>query len=129
METQRELIPSRGATRLAWSLWALALLFEALGLYFGVVDAAAPPADTSGFNDIGPFLLAAVLAIAAVGALVAARRHTNPIGWILLGVGLVMMLGDFAGGYAVHGLLARPGSLPGAAGMAWLAGWTPGPSL
>jgi hypothetical protein len=128
MDGKHEPIPSRAAARLAWSLWALAILLEALGLYFGVVDAAARPAATTGFNDIGPVLLAAELAIITVGALVAARRHVNPIGWLLLAAGLVMALGDFAGAYAVHGLLARPGSLPGALFMAWLTEWTHGPT-
>jgi hypothetical protein len=122
-------VSRRTSIWLAWLLWAVGMLFVALGLYFGLVDAAARPADTTGFNDIGPFLLAAELAILTVGALVARRRPRNLIGWILLAAGLVMTLGDFAGGYAVHGLLARPGSLPGALFMAWLTEWTHGPTL
>jgi len=74
----------RTSSWLAWLLWAMGMLFVALGLYFGLVEAAARPADTIGFNDIGLFLLAAELAILIVGALVAWRRPRNLIGWILL---------------------------------------------
>jgi len=129
MDAKRELILSRAAARLARSLWALAVLFVALGLYFHVLDAAAQPADTTGSNDIGPVLLAAELAIITVGALVAARRPGNPIGWILLAAGLSMTVGDFADGYAVHGLLSRPGSLPGAGVMAGVSEWARGPTI
>ncbi len=130
-ETQRRgaLVSRRSAARLAWCVWALAVLFVAFGLYFRAVDGAASIANNPGANDIGPLLLAAEIAIFTVGALVAARRPGNPIGWILLAAGLSIALGDFADGYAVHGLLARPGSLPGAAGMAWVSEWTRGPTI
>jgi hypothetical protein len=119
----------RTAARLAWSLWALAILFLALGLYLGATDSGIPSSATPARNDIGPIFLAAELAIITVGALVAARRPANPIGWLLCATGLVMSLGDLADGYAAHGLLAHPGSLPGAALMAWLSEWTRGPTI
>jgi hypothetical protein len=40
------------------------------------MDQIAQTTGTPGFNDIGPFLVAAEVAIATVGALVAARRHS-----------------------------------------------------
>ncbi len=129
MEAQRDLISSRLAARLAWSLWALAMSFVALGLYFHVLAGATPQGNTPVLNDIGPLLLAAELAIPSVGALVARRRPGNPLGWILLAAGLSMTLGDFADSYAVYGLLVRPGSLLGAGVMAWLSEWTRGPTI
>ena len=53
-----------------------------------------------------------------VGALIASRRHRNPIGWILLATGLLWML-DY---YDVYGV-ARPGSLPFLVEMAGLNNW------
>jgi hypothetical protein len=53
-----------------------------------------------------------------VGALIASRRHRNPIGWILLATGLLWML-DY---YDVYGV-ARPGSLPFPVEMAGLNKW------
>jgi hypothetical protein len=124
---------ARTAARLAWSLGALAILCLAIGLIFTAVDGAsgpgAPSANTAASNVIGPFLLAALVAIATVGALVAARQPTNAIGWILCAVGLMLSLGDFSGGYATHALLAKPGSLPGGVVMAWVSSWSQGPTV
>jgi hypothetical protein len=115
--------------RLAWSLWALAILLEAVGLYFKAVNAATIASQASALNNIGPVFLAAELALVTVGALVASRRPANPSGWILYAAGLVFALGDLADGYALHGLLARPGSLPGAAIMAWVSEWSRGATV
>src|SRR5215213_3105578 len=43
-----------------------------------------------------------------VGALIAARRPRNPIGWILLAHGLLWMLSDVMDYYGIYGV-ARPG--------------------
>ena len=123
---------NRTAARLAWSLWALAMLFIALGIYFHAANPVISnqPGDTSTRNDPPVLLLlAAVVAIPTVGALVASRRQANPIGWILCGLGLMLSLSDFAGDYALQALLTRPGSLPGGELMAWLAAWGHGPSI
>jgi hypothetical protein len=53
------------------------------------------------------------LAFPLVGALIASRRPTNPIGWLCLAVGISWMLAIASGAYAVYGLrVADPGSLP-----------------
>jgi two-component system, NarL family, sensor kinase len=51
---------------------------------------------------------------AAVGVLLAAKRPRNVVGWLLLGVALSLALNILFVRYAVYGLLAHPGSLPGA---------------
>jgi hypothetical protein len=58
---------------------------------------------------------------AAVGALVASRRPRHPVGWLLLGVGLALMVTLLVQAYVDYGLLARPGSLPGARYLAGFA--------
>lgn len=50
-----------------------------------------------------------VLAFAGVGAVVAARRPENPIGWLFLAIGVVEPISAFAEAYA------RFGTIPGAA--------------
>jgi hypothetical protein len=53
-----------------------------------------------------------LVAYAIVGAVLASRRPANPIGWLLLAVGLVSAARGLAGEYALHALAgpARPAS-------------------
>ena len=67
-----------------------------------------------------PFIF---LVVTLVGALVASRRPTNPIGWISLAAGLALALFNAAGEYAIYALLSQPASLPGAQVAAWLREW------
>ena len=60
----------------------------------------------------------------AVGAVVALRRPGNPIGWLLLGTGLVAALGAFALEYGVFAIVGRTVALPGGTFGAWLGSWT-----
>ena len=77
----------RAAAWLAWSLWALcvALIALALLLDFLTVDVPLPPGE--GLLRLGPGLavLTGVLSLAypTVGALIASRLPTNPIGDLL----------------------------------------------
>jgi hypothetical protein len=56
----------------------------------------------------------AALSAATVGTVVASRRPSHPVGWLLLGLGLSVPWSDVLDGYAEYGALARPGSLPAA---------------
>jgi len=110
-------VKGRIAARVAWTLWgAVALLLALAGLFTALNASLSEPLS---------YILLSVdfLAVALIGALVAARRPTNPLGWILLGI-MVMMSVVFVGdGYAVYGLYTRPGSLPGTLWAAWASGW------
>ena len=55
-----------------------------------------------------------------VGAALTARRADHAVGWLFLGLGLSMAAAGPIDGYATYGAVARPGSLPGAAGVAHL---------
>jgi hypothetical protein len=57
---------------------------------------------------------AAILVWSFVGSLIAARRPSHPIGWLLAGIALVWALQECFFGYAAYGLVAHPGSLPAA---------------
>jgi hypothetical protein len=67
-----------------------------------------------------PLLVAAVSA-ATVGALLGSRRPAHPVGWLLLGLGLLVVANGVASGYVNYGLLAQPGALPGAGYLAGIA--------
>jgi hypothetical protein len=71
------------AARVAWSLFALFLLLGALGFVLTVFGPA--PEEDLFFAAVGGFAL--------VGALVARREPSNPIGWILLATGITLTLG------------------------------------
>jgi hypothetical protein len=58
---------------------------------------------------------------ATVGAIIAARRPGNGIGWILCAVGLAAAVANFAQDYATFALLGRPQWLPGGLVLGWLA--------
>jgi hypothetical protein len=67
-----------------------------------------------------PLLVAAVSA-ATVGALVGSRRPAHPVGWLLLGLGLLVVGNGVVSGYVTYGLLVRPGALPAASYLAGIA--------
>ena len=95
-------------------LWALVLLGLVVTAWLnhllrraGRLDLAqrgAPPVRTA----------LAALSAATVGAVVASRRPSHPVGWLLLGLGLSVPWSDVLDGWVDYGVLARPGSLPAA---------------
>ncbi|MGH2681799.1 MAG: hypothetical protein ACRDIX_01040 [Actinomycetota bacterium] len=109
----------RSAARLAWSLWALAVLGLASGGVWGFINRQTPREESA---LVGVVFGLVALALATVGALVASRRAENPIGWVFLGQGVAFAVGaGLAGEYAAYGLLTDPGTLPAARHLAWLA--------
>jgi hypothetical protein len=64
-------------------------------------------------GDAHPYLLAMVSA-ATVGAVLAGRRPRHPVGWLLLAIAVSVIVLGSCDAYAAYGMLARPGSLPGA---------------
>ena len=122
----------RRAALLAWSLAGLsvAMFVATVPLCLLARSAHVPRswgADLSiaGLLGGGLFLL-----FPLVGAMIASRRPKNPIGWILLGDGLLWMLSDVMDYYAVYGV-ASPGSVPFAVGVAGINNvlWVPAVGL
>jgi hypothetical protein len=105
--------------RLAWSLAGacVALVLSSLVLLLAVSHAW----DVSQYY----FEYAAVaVAFALLGAVVAAHRPENPIGWLFLAIGLSGALGVVSNEYVRYTLVTAPGALPGGSVAAWLSGWT-----
>ena len=63
-----------------------------------------------------------------VGAMVSARRASNPLGWLMLGMGAMSSVAVLLGAYAGYALLPRPG-LPLGAEAAWVTSWIYWPVL
>jgi MFS family permease len=99
---------------LAWVLWTLTMLGIAASLWWDHLLRQAGRADlVQPTTNALPWLLALVSA-PTVGAVLATRRSRHPVGWLLLGLGASIGLTGFTDGYALYGLLARPGWLPAA---------------
>ncbi|MEA2134546.1 MAG: hypothetical protein QOC68_2455 [Solirubrobacteraceae bacterium] len=76
--------------RLPWAIWV------------GIVAVGVATSPSALGDGVGPYLAYTVfvLAFSTVGALVAARRPRNPIGWLLLGAGLSYVVGGVTVSYA-----------------------------
>jgi hypothetical protein len=105
---------------LAWSSLALCLALAALALaLFFRNGSPARLLDDSVAVD-----LAIAVTFPTVGALIAARRPGNAIGWLFCAIGLSEAVAVFTGEYATYALITRPGALPAGVALAWLSTWT-----
>jgi signal transduction histidine kinase len=115
----------RTTRRAAWSLWILTLVIAAIGLSLLVWDWAAPV--PAGFFGIRGFNGLWAVGFGGVGALLAWRRPSHPVGWILAAAGLVAAA-DFA--TFEYGLAASAGHrLPGSEYAGWVQLWIWVPSI
>lgn len=106
---------------LAWSIWVVAVALTAAGMVLLALVPADRAPGGSRLIDVLPYT-PMPLSLATVGALVAARRPTNAIGWLLLSAGGWHGMQFFMGGYAVFGLFGGL-DLPGARLSAWVFAW------
>jgi hypothetical protein len=101
-------VRERYAGPLAWALFAL---FVALVVAGGLVTVLGPAPE-------GDLFFLAVLGFAWVGALVASRQARNPIGWLLLAIGITLALG------ALVDASLMLDDAPARGLSAWLSDWT-----
>jgi len=122
---------ARTGARLAWmtfGLVAVSFVGSLIAFGFAAQTAAGPSRE---FAE-GGALLAMMFSFPVVGVLVAAREPDNPIGWLLLAIGLVWEVwGGVAGIYVIWGFDVDPGSLPRPDLVAALTSsvWVPGLGL
>jgi signal transduction histidine kinase len=115
----------RTAAWLAWSLCAACVALIALALFPIFLDFITPesilllPADRPSY---GFAVLTGVLSLAypMVGALIASRFPTNPIGWIFCSVGLLYTAQRFSLAYADYAVVENL-ALPGSEYAAWFS--------
>jgi hypothetical protein len=96
----------------AWGACALTLVLAAVIIFMILVNGD----DVYDAN----FTIVAVSS-AIVGAVVASRRPTNPVGWLFLGGVLGAAIKVLAGEYAVYGISTNPGAVPLPYVMAWIS--------
>jgi hypothetical protein len=102
-------------------LCALVLAAVALFWVLGVGPSRPQGWGTKGIELI---LLLSPVSFSTVGAAIALRQPGNAIGWVCLGIGLVLALGFVADPYGSYGQIAGTERLPGAMFFAWLENWT-----
>src|SRR5262249_24855679 len=119
-------VSARRAAWSAWALWALTLLLVisclALLLYWCAPDMlrgdARPRAGAEPSLNMLPkyiadlFGLATFLAFATLGALMVSRAKERRIGWLYCAIGLVGVVDNFSGLWAIVALLVTPNTLP-----------------
>jgi hypothetical protein len=101
--------------------WVSSIALTVVGL---VLLAATWDLDVPSTWGVRGFLIVLSPVAATIGAIVATRVRGNPVGWLLLAAGLLAGVQQAAEAWAEYGILAHPGTLPGAEIAAWLAGWT-----
>jgi signal transduction histidine kinase len=107
-------VQQRTASRVAWTVLAVALGLALVAQWFSIMDRPVARAVENGIF-VGIFM-----AMGLVGALVIGRQPRNLVGWILLATGAAAGVAFFAAEYANHGTFADPGSLPGLAWAWWV---------
>src|SRR5215218_1283016 len=115
----RDARPRRWSGVLAWAVWALAMLGLAAAAWLDhLVRQAGSPAAAWLLQPASIPLLVAAVSAATVGALLGSRRPAHPVGWLLLGLGLLVVADVVVSEYVAYGVVARPGSLSGASYLA-----------
>ena len=109
-------------TRAAWGLWAVAMVVTLSAIVLVVITRSVPRGpydqwDLAVLRDVG------FLSYLTVGLIIAAKRPSNPLGWLLLLVGVILGLNELLHYYADYTLSYRPGSLPGGLAVAWVSTW------
>jgi MFS family permease len=112
--------PARWPAVLAWLLAGATVLGQVPSFWLAELVWASGWEPRASNVTIGAIILVTA-STATVGGLLASRRPRHPVGWLLLGVGLGLVVTLLIQSYVDYGLLARPGALPGARYMAGFA--------
>jgi hypothetical protein len=110
-------VRSRRIGWLAWLLWLLVMVLLAGSLMLWMLNNAVRPQEL-------PALRLVVPGFATVGAVIMTRHRGHVIGWLFLGLSVVIVVGSFCSDYAIRGYLT--GGLPADELMTWLNSWLAG---
>jgi hypothetical protein len=104
------LLTPRNMRRLAGGLLALYAALAGAGLAIQIVEGAPAYGLPMPVHLLEAMLLSTW---ALVGALLVSRHPRHPVGWVWILLAISYALDHFAWGYAYHGFVTDPGSLPG----------------
>ena len=111
---------ARAAVRLATGLWAFLIAVTVAATILLIVTREAPVPASFGFRG---YDITLTVVVGSVGALMAARRPENVIGWLLLAAGVASGIQYFAAQYAILSTWRYERSLPLTVPFAWAQNW------
>jgi hypothetical protein len=94
------------------------------GIALAYLDRHLVPASLTGWTLSNISEQIVNVSVPVVGFVLASRRPENRIGWLFLVAGLAVGLNAFSAQYALHALVAAPGSWPAGRAFGWLSNWT-----
>lgn len=110
------------ARKLAWGIAGVSLALMAATLVLMFVDRGASLPDNVGSWTAADVLdVVSSIGVPILGVVIVSKQPKNAIGWVFLVAGLTLGLATFGQTYALHTLVAQPGSAPGGRAMAWLS--------
>lgn len=118
---------ARTAVWFAWALFGLGMSLTAIALILGISRGHAGEGLVYFPDDL--IWLLSLASFIPVGTLIAWRHPRNPVGWIILAIGLSEVSSKFAYEYAAYSLILNPGSLPGGDALAWVSSFIWAPEL
>ena len=107
---------------LAWALGVLSLVLHVAGIVVLYIDRDAALPDTVirwSASDVFDAIVS--LGVPVLGILIVNKQPKNAVGWVCVVAGVAIGLGGLGQAYAVHALVADPGSLPAGRALAWLS--------
>jgi hypothetical protein len=117
---------SRTMTLTAAAAWAVSVML--VGVTLLLIAWSHDVQVPAGFDTAGVVETVRYLAATTVGAILAARRPRNRIGWLVLALGLALVVYPFMAMYTATGLFVAPGRLPWVRQVAWVGNWVWVPS-
>jgi hypothetical protein len=119
---------------LAWGICLICVLFAGLGLLLWLGSDRSPTLMSgrqTGQSGIAIAVMYALtwIEVSVVGALIASRQGSNPIGWLVEAASLLATVQGLANGYAAYAAVPGPGGSAGRDALAWLGSWVGSPAL
>jgi hypothetical protein len=113
----------RSVRWLAGSVAAVSVALIGAGLVLAYLDRHLLSSSLTDWTVSGVSGQVVNAAVPITGFVLASRRPENRIGWLFLAAGLGLGISGFSNPYALHALVADPGSLPAGRAFAWLSNW------
>src|SRR5262245_59274621 len=110
------------AKRLAWVVGVFSMLLLTATLVLMFVDRNAElPANVGSWGPNDVFDIIVTFGVPILGIVIVNKQPKNTIGWLFLLAAVALGLGTFGQTYALHVLVAEPGSLPAGKALGWVS--------